>query len=66
MGIFFEKYSSQSKTQKILISSLFLLIVLDLINNFLLHMSWLSNMIICLYIVFIILFTRSHMRRKEQ
>ncbi|MDQ0220166.1 hypothetical protein J2S21_003285 [Peribacillus cavernae] len=65
MGLFFEKSSSQSKTQKKLINAFIILIVLDLINNFLLNLSWLSTITTCSYIVFLILFIREIMRGKN-
>ncbi|OZI10957.1 hypothetical protein CEW92_14360 [Bacillaceae bacterium SAS-127] len=65
MGLFFEKASSQSKNQKLLVNAFIVFIVLDIINNFLLHWSWFSVISICLYIVFIILFIREIMKRKN-
>lgn len=64
MGLFFEKASSQSKTKKTSINLFIILIVLDLINNFLLRLSWLSTITICLYLVFIMYFMRELMKRK--
>lgn len=64
MGLFFEKASSQSKNQKLIINTFIILIVLDTINNLLLHWSWFSIISICLYIVFIILFVREIIKRK--
>ncbi len=64
MGLFFEKSSSQSRLQKLVINAFIVLILLDSINNLLLHWSWFSIITICLYIVFIILFVRESLKKK--
>jgi len=64
MGLFFEKTAVKC-TKKKLMNFFILLTVLDLTNNFLLHLSYLSTITICLYIVFIIFFIRELMNRKD-
>lgn len=48
----------------LILNAFIVVIVLDIINNFLLHWSWFSIITICLYIVFIILFIREIMKKK--
>lgn len=63
MRLFFEKASSQSKNQKLVINAFLVLVILDIINIFLLDWYWFSAMSFCLYIVFIIIFVRGIMKK---
>jgi flagellar biosynthesis component FlhA len=65
MGLFFEKASSQSKKQRLVINTFIVLIVLDIIINLLLDWYWFSVISFCLYIVFIILFVREGLKKKN-
>ncbi|MBM7587149.1 hypothetical protein JOC86_003722 [Bacillus pakistanensis] len=65
MGLLFEDASNQSKYQKILVNAFFFILVSDQINNFLLHLSWLSMIFVCSYFVFIILFIKEVIRRNH-
>ncbi|MCZ2260826.1 hypothetical protein [Sporosarcina sp. G11-34] len=66
MGLFFEKASNQSKTQKVVLTAFMALVLLDMINNLLFHHSWFSVIAVCLYIVFIITFIREIKKGKNK
>lgn len=66
MGLFFEKTSNQSKTQKVVFNLFMAIVALDIINNIFFHQSWFSLIAACLYIVFIIIFVKGIMNKQKK
>lgn len=62
MGLFFEKASSQSRNYKWLVNVFIVVIIVDIVNNFILQWSWFSVVSVILYIVFITLFVREMLK----
>lgn len=66
MGLFLEDAKNQSETQKMALNAFMTVVVLDILNNILLQWSWFSVIAICLYITFIILFSREMVKGNKK
>ncbi len=66
MGLFFEKASSQNRTQKVVFNLFMALVAIDITNNIFFHKSWFSLLAAVLYIIFIIIFLEGMLNKKKE